>query len=671
MKHLTKLFALSAIFAAAAFVSCTKEIENIETPAQEGIKISVIADNVALGTKTELQSDGSVAWKATDKVGFINGEDGVNVESAAAVLDAEGRATFTGTVPSEGTYWAYYPYYDKYSSTVGAQGVEVRNGNGTNNQHQQPTLTSFDPASDILVSEAFQVSASGEYSTDPTALRFRRLGAFIKLTFVDNTTGSILSDDYATEVAVQKETEGTDRLVGKAWVSGNGLEFENGMKKVIADYDADTFALTSNSAWFGVFPQTFAEGSQIIVSFTTNKRSFEKTLTMPKEVVLGAGNILPIKVTLTDADFPVTVKVEKLWELLAPDSSTAWTEPIFGTFMDDWGSKVGIDRNVAIDGTNVYIANFAGNATTKKLYAIDIANTTTGNAVYTELPVGTVTTDGIRALTCPRVIKNASGEPVLMVTQLSNTEGTMNLYVYDNSGGIDSDPRVVSLSRQYSSQRLGDTFSVWGTYEKCMLFYHGMDGTGFVTFPFPNGLSASTARLTGRLNTTELSPAVSGEGFSAYYPYPDNVSAGVAVNRKFGRWWGIGTDSNLWDAEGAITIYSSRLDGIWEDVNTNAGTSGYNFVEFFGKRYVIYGCRLEGFAKGYLVIKKGELTDSWLSICNKGISKTIALEELSGNGKKTGNGSGFDVAVWQEDDQILIAVDMQEVGLQVYRMYAE
>lgn len=663
MKQITKLMIVAA--SAAALVSCTKEkdLEPVVTPS-EGIQINVIADMPEMdsATKTELNADKSVSWQSTDKVGFINGEDGVNVESSAAVLDAEGRATFTASVPSEGTYHAYYPYYGNYTSTAGTKGVAVRNGSGENSQHQHPALTSFDPASDILISEPFQVSASGSYSTDPTALRFRRLGAFIKLTFVDNTTGHVLSEDYATEISVQ----GPARLVGKAWVSENGLEVESGYMKVIADYDANTFALSSHSAWFGVFPQTFAEGSQIIVSFTTNKRTFEKTLTLPKEVVLGAGNVLPIKVTLNDADV-LSVKVEKLWELLAPDSSTSWMQHYLNAGAEN-------DRNVAIDGTNVYIAKFANNATDKDLYAINIANTTTGNPSYSTLPVGTVTTDGIRALTCPRVIKKANGDPVLMVSQLSNTAGTMNLYVYDNDGGINADPRVVSLSRQYSSQRLGDTFSVWGTYEKCMLFFHGMDGNGFVTFPFANGLSATSARLTGRLNTSELKdPAVSGSGFSAYYPYPDNVAAGIAVNRSFGRYWGIGTDSNLWEAEGAIPIYSSRLEGIWDGVNTNAGTNGYNFVEFLGKRYVIYACRDadNNYGKSYLVIKKGELTDSWLSICNKGISQTICLDSLSSNGKTSGNGSGLDVAVWQENSQILIALDMEDVGLRVYRLYAE
>ena len=143
----------------------------------------------------------------------------------------------------------------------------------------------------------------------------------------------------------------------------------------------------------------------------------------------------------------------------------------------------------------------------------------------------------------------------------------------------------------------------------------------------------------------------------------------MAVNRGWGRYYEISTTSDLWTAEGAIAVTSTQIEGDWTNtVNTAAGTEGYNYIEFNGKRYVIYGCRLEGFTTGYLVIKEGELTDPWLSIIDK--TDTVTISKIYGNGFATGNGSGFDVAVWQQDDdQVLIAVDMQDVGLQVYKMY--
>lgn len=170
MKQITKLMIVAA--SAAALVSCTKEkdLEPVVTPS-EGIQINVIADMPEMdsATKTELNADKSVSWQSTDKVGFINGADGVNVESSAAVLDAEGRATFTGNVPSVGTYYAYYPYYEDSSySPTATDGVTVRFSD-----KQKPSLTSFDAAADAMVSEGFDVTAAGE---EAVSLRFRRLG---------------------------------------------------------------------------------------------------------------------------------------------------------------------------------------------------------------------------------------------------------------------------------------------------------------------------------------------------------------------------------------------------------------------------------------------------------------------------------------------------------------
>ena len=648
-----KITSILIFAAAAALVSCNKEMNNPETPQGEGIKVSVIAGNPE--TKTTLESNGkTVSWKSTDKVGFFNHTAGVNVESSAASIDGEGKATFTATVPAAGTYYAYYPYQNETGDNAPtADGVVARIPN-----EQTPTPTSFDPKADLLLSSAF--SATGATDT-PADIRFKRLGAFLKIQFIDGTTGTKLSGEYATSVKVQ----GEQNLSAKYRIHGeNGAVYQNsGYKAITATYEADTYELTADGQFtiIGVRPQTFATGSTLVVTLTTTNYTITKTLTMKNDVTLGAGNILPIKVKIEDADIPV--KVTKLWSLVSPNSTTSW-------FTQYLGGGANGDRNVAIDGTNVYVADFSNDATSKNIYAIKIAETTSSAASYTMLPNTTITTDGIRAVTCPRVVKKSDGTPVLIVSQLSNSpEKGINLYVYDQVGGIEADPRVVKLNRAYSSARFGDTFTLWGTYEKCMLFYHAMDGNGFVTFPFASGLSAASATLTDRINTSELNPTIN-SGFSSYHPFPDDISRGIANNRAFGRWWYIQASTTLWDATwGAVPLSASeRMAGIFETVNTNAGTEGHNFIEFKGKRYVIYGCRLEGFATGYLVIKQGALTDDWLTIINKGISSTVALEQITGNGHKTGNGSGLDVAVWQEDDQVLIAIDMQDVGLAVYKM---
>ena len=363
MTQITKIFALSAIVAASAFVSCTKEIEKIETPNADGIKVAIVAD--ASATKTQLDGATNVIWSAGDKVGFINGEANVNVQSDDAVIDSENRATFTGTVKTAGTYYAYYPYFNEANASYApsAEGVTVRVSN-----EQHPSLTSFDPAADLLVSEAFEVSEEGSYSTDPTVVRFKRLGSFIKLTVVDGTTGAALNGEYATSVAVQ----GENNLVGRFRISGTeGLVNQNsGYKKVTAIYEADTFAVTTvgQAAYFGVVPQTFAQDSKLIVTIVTNKRTVEKTLTMPKEVVLGAGQILPVKVTFKDEDV-FNIKIDKVWEMLSTESS-AWTSALSAGGAT---CAAGSDFNITTDGQYVYVTEFGGS---KHIWAIDVNDKT-------------------------------------------------------------------------------------------------------------------------------------------------------------------------------------------------------------------------------------------------------------------------------------------------------
>ena len=355
------------------------------------------------------------------------------------------------------------------------------------------------------------------------------------------------------------------------------------------------------------------------------------------------------------------VYVQKLWELVAPDASTAWTTKYLN-------AASGSDRNVAMDGDNIYIAEFA--AGSRNIYAIDIANTTAEAAQYKTLPNGTITEDGANSIhvSCPRVIKKNNGDPVLVVGRLEATDATSGckLYVYDN--GIDQDPTVTNYST-WNAARFGDTFTFYGTYEKCILFTAPMNPNGIKTSPFPEGLSKRTgAWLMGSLQTGSLDPTIA-NGFASYYPLPDDPKRGVIVNRSFGRWHTVSTTSDPWTAEGGLPLTSARLEARWDGINIGAGTSGYNFVTFKGKRYVIYACRLEGFAKGYLVVKQGELTDDWITIVNK--AQTVAEIELSGNGMATGNGSGCDVAVWQKENSVLIAMDMQQVGLACFRLTAE
>ena len=554
-------YVMFAAVAAAALVSCAKEMDKPEVaPQSEGIKVTVVtADEVE--TKTALSGEKSIVWSATDKVGFFNHTADVNVESSVASIDGSGKATFTATVPAAGTYYAYYPYQNETGSNAPTvDGVVSRIPN-----NQTPTPTSFDPKADLLLSDSFVADGSTD---TPSTIKFRRLGAFIRIQFVDGTTGTKLAGEYASSVKIQ----GEENLSAKYRVHGvNGAVYQNsGYKAITATYDADTYALTTAGqyAFFGVRPQTFANGSTLTLTIVTGKYNISKTITMPKDVVLGAGDILPITVNINDVDFPV--KVEKLWQKLST-SETIWFAAI--------GGSAGADFNIAIDNQNVYIPAFGGS---KKMFAIDIA---TGNTV-TEVNTSTVQSkgfDGSIFLSCARVVKKNDGTPVLLASNLfqdSSGDPTGRLYIWDN--GVSEAPRVVTLNQYNAGRRLGDTWTTYGNYEDCWLIMSTQTGNGLVTFKVPTGASAG---LISRLATE------TGD-FCSYYPFPGDMTHGMFTWRGGthddgmayrNRLVTINSTESAIKTEGAHTMALSKLDtwmGNWENNNG----SGFNFIEYKGKR---------------------------------------------------------------------------------------
>lgn len=663
MKQISKISMMAAV-AAAALVSCAKEIEKPETPVEgEGIKISVVASN-EIETKTELSGTTTVIWQATDKVGFINGEAGVNAESSTASISGT-KATFTASVPSAGTYYAYYPYQaDSYAPD--AEGVTVRIP-----QDQTPTPTSFDPKADLLVSTPFTATA-GSYDT-PADIKFKRLGAFLRVKLVDGTTGSKLGSEYVTSVSVQPSDV---KLVGRFKISGtNGLiDMNSGNFKINATYDADAYALSgaSNYAYFGIKPATLSSGSTLTIEIATTHYSFKRVITLDSDQVIGAGDVLPITITLKDTDLPV--KFERVWGLYSTGntSTTYWNS--FFTETD----ALSTPRNVAMDANYIYVAE---TNTTKNLWKIPVepAGTTPTAGEISKLPVGTVASVGTWYLSCPRVVKNTSDGTSCLIVSNMNT-GTVNMYYYDN--GIDNDPTAVELV--WGSGRLGDTFSVWtpstnGRYNRCQLWFDGMFSTDGIrswrTDLLGQGeVSANQIAIKNRF--TLGNPSVETTGQGAFYAYPDNKNRGVIGYRSSDpakkSLLVTGNSTDTWSAAGAQSFTVEELGGYLANVPC------FQYVTFNGKKYLIYA-KQQSSSQGLLMIVEGEESESWETIVKarnsgRALKYYAAIQndsefdtETAGNGGSSGN-DGMDIAVWQTDTEVRIAVLKQGVGLSLFKM---
>lgn len=655
-----RLYTFIGAASVLASVSCVKESTESASPV-EGIKFTVSTGAIP-GTKTEVvPGTYIIAWQNTDKVGFMNGKENVNVESSPASIDGSGKATFTGIVDAEGEYYAYYPYQsDSYAPA--ADGVTVRIPN-----EQRPTATSFDPKTDILLSEKFAVSAEG--STKPALLRFARHGAFIKISFIDGTTGGKLNGEYANTVAIEADKD-ENKLVGRFKIHGeNGLVFQNsGYKKVTATYEEGrTLELLGEGqgAWFGVRPQTFANGSKITLTIDTEGLSVKKELALPKEVVLGAGDLLPLNVTITDADVTLKnkiTKIKKVWEILS--TNTAWTTTLSA---DGKIGTAGTDMNIAVDDKYVYIPEFGSS---KNMWAISVTDKDDVKLVNTSA-IENVGFDGSIYLTCARVVAKEDGSPVLLASNLfqdgSSDNPTGRLYIWKN--GIDNAPAVVNLQQWGANRRLGDRFTTFGNFEDCWLIFGTQTGNGFVTFKVPT--TGTSASLVSRL-------AVDTYDFATYYPFPGELTRGMFS------WTNAGTtkdDSQLYrnrimsvsSSESAIKTegaHNSTIDKLstWMENSENNNGIGYNYTEFNGKQYAIWCMNSTDSRVFDLIVKEAAIGTDWKSMIDT--AGTFIRETHSGDMATSWKGSA-DCAIWNTGKEVYIAINKLQVGIALYRMYTE
>ena len=369
------------------------------------------------------------------------------------------------------------------------------------------------------------------------------------------------------------------------------------------------------------------------------------------------------KVLFSETDpTPVpTLTVEKLWEKLSPDGSS-WFTAI--------GGAEGADSNIAIDDKNVYIPQF-GNS--KNLWAIDIATGNTITKVNTEA-VESVGFDGSVFLSCARVVKKNDGTPVLMATNLfqdSDSENpTGRLYIWDE--GIANAPKVKTLQQWGAGRRLGDTWTTYGNYEDCWMLMGTQTGNGIVTFKVPTGASAP---LISRL-------AIDTGDFCSYYPFPGNLVEGMFTWRGGShddgiayrnRYATIASTESAIKSEGAHTMTLTKL-GTWMSNYENNNGSGFNYIEFNGKRYVIWVINMADWKVFDLVIKEGDTTTPWNTIIDTPAATITSnggfafRESLTGGFSATWK-QATDCAVWNTGNEVYIAVNKVNVGIAVYKMY--
>ena len=356
--------------------------------------------------------------------------------------------------------------------------------------------------------------------------------------------------------------------------------------------------------------------------------------------------------------------VERVWGKFST-ASASWNEY--------YGGTPNTDRNVAMDDNYVYIAETRTDAA--KLWAISIDDPSDVKEVNTTGVAG-----GFWPLACPRVINDANGVGYLMASNMNGigeTGENPRLYIWKD--GIDAAPEAIELNCSKPYERIGDTFSFWGTYDKGMLLLASTTGNvrmwKFVNKILENGTWVNCRYI--------VTPKV--EGVAAYFPFPDDKNHGVYAVRDEVQAYNaaIEDDADAWagkknpDDPTGPRLTAFNLNVAPSGTNYFLNATSFQYIPFNGKKYLAH-TRQVSTTDGRLVITEGEDSDTWAQVLAKrhggsimyqaAIQEDAAMQDEYNPSPRESGHSGMDIA-WREiDGALYIACVKQNVGLSLFKM---
>lgn len=598
-------------------------------------------------TVTVKEVDGVLYW-------FINGEQGPAVYEEAPV--------FTSV---DGNLYVTYPGGEP--QFVGAlTGVSIFKSVVVNEEEGTVTFTfvgengEAGDSFDLPLAEKFalEIAESVGLAKEQTSVEipYTVKGANA------NTTVDVLA--VACEAVVEAEVIKVSNIAAGAQMlvfADNG-EGKTSIRKVV--FAAESYSVEAVDY---VIP---AEGGQVVVKGVSN---------VPFEVVIPAEAAWLTQV-VTKSAFELTFAAEKnegaersakvdfvrqgTEEVLMSVTIVQAVAKPFAELV--WDAAVpfggGQDRNMTMDSEYVYVAQAAGGNGAVKAISIADPSQTKDVKVKTYTPEGL--DNGTHAVTCVRMLPNTDpavngGKDVLVGSNLTLGDGTEKLTVYVWSNGIDADPNYFVIDS--SVRRLGDKFTVKGTYQSGELYFFDFnDGNTVIRVNMKDGVAGlwgtpELAYATGRF----AMPVAGASNIGECTIHPDtafdgdgNPTAALlttnAVNGFFTQNAGNAYVASAWGTDPKLTQ-----------------TFGYNFFEHGGKDCIAY------------VKVAGDRASASLNIIEdingaadfKGTleaQNVLFTAPVNGTGN-AGHGLG-DCATVVIDGTRYIAVMAQNIGISLYKL---
>lgn len=322
----------------------------------------------------------------------------------------------------------------------------------------------------------------------------------------------------------------------------------------------------------------------------------------------------------------------------------------------------GQDRNMTMDSEYVYVAQAAGGNGAIK--AVSIADPTQVKDVNVKTYTPAGLTNGTHAISCVRMLPNTDssvngGKDVLVASNLTTGDGTARLTVYVWSNGIDADPNYFVIDS--GSRRLGDKFTVRGTYQSGeLLFFDYNDGGTVIRVNMANGVA-------GLWGTPDLAYA------TGRYAMPVNGAnnIGECAIHPGAAFDGDGNPTAALLTTNTTSAFFTQTSGnaysvsAWTADPSLAQTYGYSFFSHNDKNYVAYVKVAEDRNSAELnVIEDINGAADFKGSLEAKADLFTAPVEGTGN---AGHGVG-DCATAEADGVRYIAVMAQNIGVTLYKL---
>lgn len=333
-----KMISFMALVVAMTAVSCTKNI-NDGAPAIDGaVKFEA---SFAVGTKAVLEpgaTESKVAWEANDQVSVLAGEGNYLYAAETAGYTTTLATEATG-VPSEGPYYAVYPYD---AEAVLAAGV----------------VTTVLPAQQTAVLGSFATHLAVAQANG-SKFAFKNVAGLVKVTVdAENVTKIVFEGNSGEVVAGAVNVTVADAPVWEP-VAEQGAT-------AVTLVPAEGATLAKGAYYFAVLPQTFAAGFKVTAYKGEDAsviRNVAAEFTLERADIIG-GKAFGIEGAGTESDPYILKTVQDMKDMrsLAKLGGETWFKmandiDLAGVNWEPVNWDANFERKIHFDGGNYTISN--------------------------------------------------------------------------------------------------------------------------------------------------------------------------------------------------------------------------------------------------------------------------------------------------------------------------